>query len=237
MPLQSSVRGSAGRAISRRLGLRRLTRVRRTAPRTLGCTELTRIALHLHDDVGQWLALAMLQLDTLAARMDATDALAPLRHTLNQAAAALRDTTRCLDARAHAPSLLEAMEQALANGPWADQPLTVRLAPQLAQLTATQAPVAVRALRELIANAHRHAHATRIEVLAWHQAGALCLRVNDNGQGLPTPAPEPHYGLNSLHQQIVAEGGTLHVRSAAGRGTRIAIDLPLRPVGAHGRTP
>jgi signal transduction histidine kinase len=215
---------------------------RRPAPRPLANAELAQIALYLHDEVGQWLALAMLQLDTLATEhAEAVDGLSRLRATLDQAAAAVRETVRCLDVEAIPTSLLSTLEQALASSPWGGYPLVARLAPELAQLAETRAPIASRIVRELVANAHRHARATHVEVRAWQRDGVLHLRVHDNGCGLTDLDPMQHFGLGSLRHQITMEGGSLHIHSAAGSGTRIAVKLPLRPWGgalrANGSAP
>jgi signal transduction histidine kinase len=238
MPLSPPVFAPIGRRATRKLGLRRrLDRIhRRPSPRPLANAELAQIALYLHDEVGQWLALAMLQVDTLATEhAEAVDGLTRLRATLGQAAAAVHETIRCLDAEAIPTSLLSAMERALASGPWGGHPLVARLAPELAQLAETRAPVASRIVRELVANAHRHARATHVEVRVWQRDGMLHLRVHDNGRGLTDPDPMPHYGLGSLRRQITMEGGSLHIHSAAGSGTRIAVNLPLRPWGGASR--
>ena len=53
--------------------------------------------------------------------------------------------------------------------------------------------------------------------------------VSDDGRGFATAAgpSEGHFGLLLMRERAQAAGGELVVDSAAGRGTRVALDLPV----------
>jgi two-component system, NarL family, sensor histidine kinase FusK len=230
MPRLSMAPSHIGRLRSRRLNLRwrpgRLLSRSSSAP-AAGLD----LSQYLHDEVGQWLALAMLQLDSIRPPTSIVeDALCRLRNSLEQASLAIRDATHLLGAPMDAPTLLAAIEQSLNSSPWADRPLATRLSPALTELEQGRAPLAPRIIRELVGNAHRHAHATRIELHAWCRSAILHIRVKDNGVGLHDMDRSSGYGLDSVRRQVAQESGRLHFDTRVGHGTWIEVELPLRRI-------
>ena len=85
---------------------------------------------------------------------------------------------------------------------------------------------------EALANAMKHAQASRIEISLATRDGSLVLSVRDNGVGGADPARGS--GLAGLANRVEALGGSIHVHSAAGAGTHITVDLPLEYELAQG---
>jgi signal transduction histidine kinase len=85
---------------------------------------------------------------------------------------------------------------------------------------------------EALANAMKHAHASRIEVSLAARHGSLLLSVRDDGVGGADPARGS--GLIGLADRVEALGGSIHVHSGAGAGTQVTADLPLDYELAHG---
>ncbi len=85
----------------------------------------------------------------------------------------------------------------------------------------------LRALREALSNAVRHASATKVEVSI--KAGQdLVLTVTDNGVGMkPT---KRRSGLANLEERARKLNGTLRVSPAPGGGTELEWRVPLAPV-------
>ena len=83
--------------------------------------------------------------------------------------------------------------------------------------------------REALANVLRHAAATRATVTVTAADGAVLLEIADDGIGFDAtgPAPEGHHGLANMRRRAASLGGTLHVESGPGAGTRIIVSLPL----------
>ena len=88
--------------------------------------------------------------------------------------------------------------------------------------------------RELLANAARHAQASRVDVAVGVQPGAVVLSVADDGSGF---APERlaealatgGIGIASCRERVEALGGSLSLDTAPGAGTRVAARIPLDP--------
>ncbi len=78
---------------------------------------------------------------------------------------------------------------------------------------------------EALANAMKHAQASHVEISLAAHDGSLLLSVRDDGVGGADPARGS--GLAGLADRVEALGGSIGVRSAAGAGTQITVDLPL----------
>ncbi len=77
---------------------------------------------------------------------------------------------------------------------------------------------------EAIANAVKHAGATRIVVRALREPDSLRLSVSDDGRGGARPAEGG--GLAGVADRVAAHGGVLLLDSRPGRGTRVEVTLP-----------
>jgi signal transduction histidine kinase len=195
------------------------------------CPELNPVTLRLHDEVGQWLALGILQIDGMrATRPELHELLGQLRTSLERAAQSTREITQGLETAHDTSSLLATIVHALTASPWAPYPLERTLHPKLAELATNAAPLASRAICELVGNAHRHAFASHIQLRVWCHDHTLHIQVDDDGIGLATVSNSQHFGLRSLRHQVAREKGNLNVRTRPGGGTRVALDLPLHDV-------
>src|SRR5580693_8207479 len=80
---------------------------------------------------------------------------------------------------------------------------------------------------EAIANAVRHARATRIGVTAEYTINALILTVEDNGIGFVLDEVSDSFGLRGMKKRLESVGGTIQISSEPGVGTRIEAVVPL----------
>jgi signal transduction histidine kinase len=91
-----------------------------------------------------------------------------------------------------------------------------------------------RVVQESITNALRHAAARRVNVQIVRRPGVLWLSVQDDGRGfdvgstLDTAAAEGHLGVIGMRERVRARGGTFHVISRPGGGTKVTIDMPYK---------
>lgn len=88
-----------------------------------------------------------------------------------------------------------------------------------------------RIAQEAIANARKHASATRIHVSIAARDGCVRLVITDDGLGFDVGAiesPEPgHIGLPTMIERAQLAGGGCEVHSEPGRGTTVSAWLPL----------
>ncbi|MEX3969915.1 response regulator [Paraburkholderia caribensis] len=92
-----------------------------------------------------------------------------------------------------------------------------------------QATAAFRIVQASLTNVARHAQATRVEVSLVSRAHALELRVGDNGCGFDgqTTHRDYSYGLLGMSERARLIGASLSIDSAPGAGTRVSIHIPL----------
>lgn len=103
--------------------------------------------------------------------------------------------------------------------------------------TDTALPVKIalyRILQEALSNAFRHAKADQQWVRLWTEGDWICLEVEDRGKGFePPPLDGPlaterveHIGLRGMRDRVALLGGTFHLVSHPGEGTRITVKVP-----------
>jgi signal transduction histidine kinase len=78
---------------------------------------------------------------------------------------------------------------------------------------------------EAMANAHKHAYATRLDISVHRRDRVLCVEVADDGVG--GADANGGSGLRRLAERVRSAGGELAVDSRPGHGTRIAAELQL----------
>lgn len=85
-----------------------------------------------------------------------------------------------------------------------------------------------RIAQEALSNTLRHSKATKIEIKLQQPADVIRLSIRDNGVGF-TLDEQKHasYGLLSMKERVNEIGGSLHLITAPGKGTRIEIRVPV----------
>jgi signal transduction histidine kinase len=78
---------------------------------------------------------------------------------------------------------------------------------------------------EALANAAKHAEATRVSIDITELNGRLVVAIEDDGIG--GADPRSGSGLRGLVDRVDALGGRLSVRSPIGRGTRLDATIPV----------
>lgn len=94
------------------------------------------------------------------------------------------------------------------------------------------------ALKETLNNLVKHARATEVWLRLQLEPGRFALIVEDNGQGLPEVADQAELplgrerrtsgsGMVNLKRRLESIGGQCHIRSVAGEGTRVEMQVTL----------
>ena len=101
------------------------------------------------------------------------------------------------------------------------------------QLPDPLATAVYRIIQETLTNVARHASAESVVVEVACADRNLRVQVTDDGCGfdaatvLRTGLAEGHFGLVGLQERATLLGGKARIESAPGKGTRIAVELPL----------
>ena len=198
--------------------------------------ERRRIAGDLHDGPVQQLAGLSMSLSAAAGSVGPTD---PSAGPLREAASAMRGSVRLLrsalmgiyPANVQRAGLRVALADLAAPltelgiSTDVDVPLDLDLPPEVESLL-------FRASREAFRNVERHARAKRVSLRVRAENGLVRLEVEDDGIGFSSERSEPsradgHIGLPLLRDIAGDAGGSLHIDSAEGRGTRVRLEVPL----------
>ncbi|OXM83379.1 sensor histidine kinase [Paenibacillus rigui] len=93
-----------------------------------------------------------------------------------------------------------------------------------------------RIVQEALSNALRHSKATKLEVRLTHPTSdAIRLMIRDNGVGFDLDAKKhASYGIVTMKERVNEIGGSLNLITAAGKGTRIDIRVPIMAEGGEG---
>jgi signal transduction histidine kinase len=85
-----------------------------------------------------------------------------------------------------------------------------------------------RLVQEALTNVAKYAQAQRVEVDLHAQDGKAVVSVTDDGCGFDlNQRTSSGHGLAGMRFRVQSRGGTMTLRSARGRGTRIEAALPL----------
>jgi two-component system sensor histidine kinase UhpB len=93
-----------------------------------------------------------------------------------------------------------------------------------------------RIAQEALTNAAKHSGGTAVQVVVSDLDDRIRLSVEDDGTGFADPvgarsARRGGWGLPTMRERAEAHGGTLRVEFP-GRGTRLVVDMPLKPNSA-----
>jgi PAS domain S-box-containing protein len=85
-----------------------------------------------------------------------------------------------------------------------------------------------RIVQECVSNACRHSKSKRVKVELTHHDDQLRIEVHDWGVGFQVDrVPEGHFGLEGIQERAKVFGGSVRIKSSAGKGTDIVVELPV----------
>ena len=188
--------------------------------------ERRRIALGLHDEVGQVLTGVLLQLDSLGA---ADERVAETKQAVRQALEEVRRIAQELR-----PEMLEQLGLVSALTELSTKFAAVsgiaverRLSADLPPLSPDAELAIYRVAQESLTNVARHAGASRVEVALAPGAGSVVLRVSDDGRGFSGGVvPNGSGGLRGMRERALLVGGALAVKRLASRGVEVRLEVP-----------
>lgn len=200
--------------------------------------ERRQLARELHDRVGQTLTALNINLNIVKSRAGATldpvlaarldDSLGLVEATFEK----IRDVMAELR-----PAVLDDYGLAAAlrwyAGQWGRRTgiaVTVVGDDPQPRLAAALEETLFRCVQEALTNVARHAQARRVAIALESSARGFSTTVTDDGVGFAASAPVDvasgsGFGLMFMRERVESAGGQLRIESAAGRGTRIAVEM------------
>jgi signal transduction histidine kinase len=199
--------------------------------------ERQRIATELHDAVAQKLFSLRLTAQAAGAWMsrDPDRAAAELA-TVGRLVAEAQDELRQVVAELMPPDLadhglVETLRRRVALLDRVHRAAVTFQANGVRRLPARTEEAVLRVAQEALHNALRHADASSVTVrLTGRSGGGAKLEIVDDGRGFDSGRTggggPPGLGLASMRERARSVGGSLRLRSAAGRGTTVVLEVP-----------
>ena len=194
------------------------------------------ISRELHDEVGQSLSALIVEAGNTAASLP--EGAEGARSNLESMRSIAR---RCLDAVRNMslllrPSMLDdfglvpALEwQAREVQKRSGLRLTVEADDEAGEVPDEHRTCIYRLAQETLHNITKHAHAKSVHVTLVRVAGAVCLTVQDDGQGFDAGRTRG-LGLLGMRERVARLHGSFDIDSNPGKGTRVTVTLPLTDI-------
>jgi PAS domain S-box-containing protein len=200
--------------------------------------EKRHMARELHDEIGQALTAAKINLQSAQRVDDPADLARRLDESIGILDGLLQQTRRLsLDLR---PPLLDDLGLVPTLRSYVDEQaqragfrVTFFADPRLERLSAEIETACFRVAQQALTNATRHAQARNVNVELHLAPQALHLIVRDDGAGFDVKAAEERgrrgesFGLPGMRERLSLVGGELDLKSILGRGTEVHAFLPL----------
>ncbi len=225
----------------------RTARLGQVLRRTISAQEDERIRLarELHDETAQALAALTIALDRTRDDLEArpSDARGRILEARAIAAGLLEEIRRLI--LGLRPSVLDDLGLVpairwLSETSFADEGVDVRIEAEQAslRLPAHIEVTLFRIVQEAMSNIARHAGAAHVRIGLVATGGRARVSIVDDGLGfdvartLGPAGSESSVGLVGMQERVTLLGGTIDIRSASGRGTKIVVDVPIVPEAA-----
>ena len=197
--------------------------------------ECTRIARELHDDLGQRLALLMIEMDRLSHDLTYPDECRGRIGELQQLASELTTDLQSLSHRLHS-SRLDLQGVAAAMRGFCKQfskqqgvEVDFRSGDLPAPVPRDISLCLYRVLQEALRNSAKHSGVRNYETHLWATQHEIHLKVKDLGKGFDTEMASAGHGLGlvSMRERLTLVGGQLSIQSQPKLGTTIHAWVPL----------
>jgi signal transduction histidine kinase len=196
--------------------------------------ERQQLARELHDETGQALTSILLGLKGLEEAKDPEDVRGSVHGLRELVVSTLQDVRRlAVELRPKALDdfgLVPALERLAET--FAEQTnvrVQVEAALGEARLPAELETALYRIVQEALTNVIKHANAETVSVVLTKKGDAVAVVIEDDGRGFdPATDPGEGLGLLGMRERIALVDGRLSVESAVGRGTTIAVEVPLK---------
>jgi PAS domain S-box-containing protein len=199
--------------------------------------ERHRLAVMLHDSIGQSLAFSRRELGALKKRVAApmTEAIEDIKKQIDVAIRETRDLTFELSPTTLHTFGLEAVVEELGEQLARREGFQIRFEAPEERVPVTERikTLLYRATRELLMNIAKHADAHNVSVTIDRTDNEIRIRVADDGRGFDVSTlnhgtgEREGLGIFSIRERLINVGGSFHIASEPGKGTEVTLIAPL----------
>jgi len=196
--------------------------------------ERKRIAMEIHDELGQLLTALKMDVSLLKMRLrcdpDAVKKTDDMRELVEKTIWMVRNVSNHLRPAALNFGIVSALEWLVEDfGRRNGIPCQLRINGREPVLSDAHATAVFRIAQASLTNVARHAGASRVDVTLTGSATALDLHVSDDGCGFNHEAIHKgySYGMLGMSERARLIGGSLLIDSTPGMGTTVSVHIPL----------
>lgn len=198
-------------------------------------TTLSDISRDLHDEVGQLLTFAILQMGNVKSRPQAErEAMMEEIHaTLKESLDSIRSIARGLSPDFIGKAGLQAALQQLIDRAMSRTTVSIKLNWQheLKILSATSELITFRIIRECLTNTLKHSGANNIIIQASCEHNTILITFEDDGKGiLAVSNTQQTMGISSMHQYAALIKGKMDFENVTTGGTKMILTFPDLPL-------
>jgi signal transduction histidine kinase len=195
--------------------------------------ERARLARELHDETGQALTSILLGLKPIEQAVGTDEGRASVAELRELVVSTLQDVRRlavelrpsALDDFGLAPAV-ERLAETFRQQTGMDVEVDLRLSEE--RLPDEIETALYRIVQEALSNVVKHAGASRVGIRLAHEDGSVTAAVEDDGRGFESGATGEGLGLVGMRERVVLVGGRLRIEAAAGGGTSVVAEVPIR---------
>ncbi len=198
--------------------------------------ESRRIAAEIHDQLGQALTIAKIEMAHLTNTVTRGDEVSELKlRSLSDLLGRILEDVRRIS-RDLRPPLLDQLGLAAALEDFCEDfekrtgmRCVCHLDEDPLKLDYDRAAAVFRIVQEALTNVARHSGASRVDVMLTIRDGRLHVLVRDNGRGFPQNTDRKSAGLIGMKERALRLGGELVIHGAPGSGTTVELRAPAHP--------
>jgi signal transduction histidine kinase len=188
------------------------------------------ISQEIHDNVGQILSLAKVQLNIVEDQMEnAHPLLLESKTNISRAMTDLRDIAKSLNSdRIEKISLVQAIEQEVEHLNKTNIiHALVRVGGEEKYIDGKKKLIVFRIIQEALNNALKHADAMIIKIMITYHTELVKIAIEDNGKGFDISNEHNNgLGLQNIIKRTALMGGEAVIQSEVSKGTIITLSIP-----------
>jgi len=197
---------------------------------------LKTISQEIHDNIGQVLSLAKLNLNTMdiAQQEELKGKIIDSKLLVSKAIQDLRDLSKSMNTdHIEAMGLIRAIEYEMEMIRKTGFSAELNVEGKIIRLEPQKELILFRIIQETINNIIKHAEADKIEVAVNYSDTEIKLKIKDNGKGCDlTPLNENDnsgfgLGIRNMHNRAKLIGADFKMSSSIGNGTEVCLTVPL----------
>ncbi len=189
---------------------------------------LKNVAWELHDNIGQLLSVANMQINMMQ-NVDSADVQTHLTETkaiIQEATKEVRSLSKTLNHEViQNIGLLRSIEietERIQRLKYAQTSLIVN--GEIAKINPSDEIIIFRIVQEFLSNTIKHAGASKIEISIVIDDQHLSLSIKDNGKGFDTSTKSESSGLQNMRSRAKLINAEFHLTSEIGRGTELQLN-------------